>query len=137
MLSALLLGGPFMAVHLSPLWPQFSPLVLTKTMKPIMVFFRSQGIHSIIYLNDILLFHCDLHILHSQTTWVIDCLQALGFTINFPKSSVSPDQLIQFLRLEKRLSPINAPPSGFHDIGHQKGDPPHSPCILSYTPFPR
>lgn len=64
-----------------------------------MTFFRSLGIRSIIYVDDILLFHSDPQTLRSEDLcYRLD--QALNFVVNFQNFSVSLSQLIQFLRCE-------------------------------------
>lgn len=74
-----------------------------KHLKLFIAFFHSQGLRTIIYLNDIRFFHSDPYALRTQTVWVIHWLQNLGFIINFPKSSIFPSQTIQFLRFKVDL----------------------------------
>lgn len=102
MLPELYLARWHLAVHLPSLWAQFGSWCFTKIMKPVMTL-RLQGIRSIIYLNDILLFHLDPHVICTQTSWVIDWLQPLGFLVKFQKSYISPSQRIEFLGFEVDL----------------------------------
>lgn len=74
-----------------------APWCFTKLLKPFLVFFCIHGIHSIVYLDDILLFNADLSDLRTQTHWIMDWLQALGFKINLPKFTLVPSQCVQLL----------------------------------------
>lgn len=94
------LAGPDMAVHLPPLPVTSAPWCFTKVIKPMITFFRSQGIGPIIYLDNILLFQMDPRTLADQASWVMHWLQTLGFVVNIPKSSLMPAQTIKFLGFE-------------------------------------
>ena len=76
-----------------------APRTFTKVLKPVMTLLRSWGVRIIVYIDDMLVLgeSQDQASQHLETLlWV---LQALGFTINWEKSVVTPTQQIEFLGL--------------------------------------
>ena len=74
-----------------------TPRVFTKLLHPVMAHLRSQGLKTIIYLDDILVMHQSKEALCMEVERMSNLLEALGFTINQPKSQTIPAQQIQFL----------------------------------------
>lgn len=74
-----------------------SPFVFTKIMKPVLNTLRSEGILSVIYLDDLLLIEKDFQMCKNNVNEAINLLKSLGFIINYKKSSLIPNQKCQFL----------------------------------------
>ena len=74
-----------------------SPRVFTKLMKPVFAHLRQAGITLIVYLDDFLLISDSSDTLTSQVKHTTDLLTALGYTVNFEKSSLTPTRQITFL----------------------------------------
>lgn len=74
-----------------------APYVFTKLLKPVAQKLRSEGLLSVIYLDDILLIarskcQCLLNVEKTKET-----LESLGFILNFEKSNLIPSQECKFL----------------------------------------
>ena len=74
-----------------------APHVFTKLLRPVMAHLRSQGLQTIIYLDNILVIHQVKTALCQEVDRMCNLLELLGFTINQPKSQTIPVQRIQFL----------------------------------------
>ena len=75
-----------------------APRVFTKLLRPVMAYLRhSQGLRTIVYLDDILVMHQVKTALCQEVDRMCNLLELLGFTINQPKSQTIPVQRIQFL----------------------------------------
>lgn len=74
-----------------------APYVFTKIMKPVVFYLRSQGLLSVIYLDDILCLRhsCEMCLKNISTTQ--NSLENLGFIINKEKSCLIPRQACQYL----------------------------------------
>ena len=67
-----------------------APRVFTKILRPIMGFFRTQGIRGVIYLDDLLIMHQDRQAVYDKLAMVLATLERLGFLVNYPKSQLVP-----------------------------------------------
>ncbi|XP_068671103.1 uncharacterized protein [Montipora foliosa] len=74
-----------------------APRVFTKVMKPVIGKVRSQGIRSVIYLDDMAVLSRSIDQSNLDSQFVIETLQSVGFLINWEKSILKPCQRIQFL----------------------------------------
>ena len=74
-----------------------APRVFTKILRPVIGFLRSNGIRCVIYLDDILIMNQEKDTLMEHTAITVSVLEALGYLINYTKSSLSPQQEITFL----------------------------------------
>ena len=74
-----------------------APRTFTKLLRPVMAHLRSQGLRTIIYLDDMLIMHQDQDSLMQEVEKVVNLLMMLGFTINYAKSQMFPKQQLQFL----------------------------------------
>ena len=74
-----------------------APRTFTKLLRPVMAFLRSQGMRTVIYLDDILVLAENKEDLVLQVHQVTTLLEQLGFTINIQKSSLEPAHLITYL----------------------------------------
>ena len=79
-----------------------APRVFTKILQPIVGFFRSKGIRCVIYLDDLLLLAQIKETVKEHAVTVLTILEALGFLINYMKSSLEPQQEVTFLGFEIR-----------------------------------
>lgn len=77
-----------------------APYIFTKALKPVMAHLRRQGLRVVIYLDDLLIMHQDYNALASLAQEIIELSTALGFSINFDKSSLTPSYLIEYLGVE-------------------------------------
>ena len=66
-------------------------------MKPVIGKVRSQGIRSVIYLDDMAVLSRSIDQSNRDSQFVIETLQSVGFLINWEKSVLKPCQRIQFL----------------------------------------
>ena len=78
-----------------------APRVFTKVMKPVIGKVRSQGIRSVIYLDDMAMLSCSIDQSNLDSQFVIETLQSVGFLINWEKSVLKPSQRLQFLGFTK------------------------------------
>ena len=74
-----------------------APRLFTKVLRPVVGYLRGIGIRCVIYLDDLLLLDQNKERLREHTAIALAVLEALGFLVNYPKSSVTPDQVITFL----------------------------------------
>ena len=74
-----------------------SPYVYTKVMKPVMNTLRSQGILSIIYIDDILITNKSYTRCTNHVRKTINLLEHLGLLINYNKSSLIPSRRCKYL----------------------------------------
>lgn len=74
-----------------------APYVFTKIMKPVVSHLRSQGIQSVIYLDDLFLIGKSHQECQSFVNQTLNLLVKLGFIINYKKSSLSPSTQCKFL----------------------------------------
>ena len=86
-----------------------APRIFTKVLRPVVGYLRGIGIRSVIYLDDLLLLNQKKKSFKEHTVIALEILEALGFLVNYPKSSMTPDQAITFLGFDidstsKRLS---------------------------------
>ena len=65
-----------------------------------------------IYLDDLLLLDQDKERLKEHTAIALAILEALGFLVNYPKSSLSPGQIVTFLGfvIDSRARTLSLPP---------------------------
>ena len=66
-------------------------------MEPVIGKVRSQGIRSVIYLDDMAVLSRSIDQSNLDSQFVIETLQSVGFLINWEKSVLKPCQRIQFL----------------------------------------
>ena len=74
-----------------------APRAFTKVMKHVIGKVRSQGIRSVIYLDDLAVLSRSFDQSNLDSQFVIKTLQSVGFLINWEKSVLKPCQRIQFL----------------------------------------
>lgn len=74
-----------------------APFVFTKLLKPVAQVLRSEGLKSVIYLDDILLLGKTKEICHANIIRTKELLVSLGFIVNVEKSSLNPSQKCKFL----------------------------------------
>lgn len=89
--------GFFYEFNVLPFGLNTAPYVFTKIMRPIFKILRSQGYMSTIYLDDFLLLGDTYQSCLSNVNATVDLLQALGFVINYDKSSLVPNTKCKFL----------------------------------------
>ena len=77
-----------------------APCTFMKLLRPAMAHLWKQGIHSIIYLDDILFMYQSREGLLHQVGLAIQLLESLGFTNNREKSQLTLSQRIQFLGIQ-------------------------------------
>jgi ribonuclease HI len=99
--------GTRYAWHRLPFGLASSPRVFTKVMKPIIAHLRQRGIKLTIYMDDLLCWHKNIQKLKEQLSIIIQCLQDLGFQINFGKSDLEPSQVMDFLGFKVNLLEFN------------------------------
>ena len=76
-----------------------APRVFTKLLKPVAAYLRKRGIRIIVYLDDFLILGSSIEDSKVNTQLTLDLLQWLGFTINWEKSLLVPNQSLTFLGL--------------------------------------
>lgn len=74
-----------------------APRTFTKILRPVVGHLRSRGVRLLIYLDDILLLAESADQAISQTQLMVDLLSDLGFSINFPKSQLTPQRTAEYL----------------------------------------
>ena len=74
-----------------------APRVFTKLLKPVLARLRHQGVHLIMYLDDMLVMAQSREELEKQLQQITSLLELLGFVVNREKSKLVPTQLIQYL----------------------------------------
>ena len=74
-----------------------APRLFTKLLRPVMAFFRKQGILIVVYTDDFLILSHREEVCRNHTQVVIKTLESLGFTINREKCIVEPTHRIEFL----------------------------------------
>lgn len=74
-----------------------APFVFTKLMKPVAQLLRSEGLLSVIYLDDILLIANTKELCQENVTRTREVLESLGFILNIEKSCLNPSQQCKFL----------------------------------------
>ena len=74
-----------------------APRIFTKLMKVPISILRKSGIKIIIYLDDMLIIGSSLEEILKARDTTLFLLEALGFTINQPKSSLTPSHKCEFL----------------------------------------
>ena len=88
-----------------------APLVFTRVMGVIASYAHRRGIRLHIYLDDWLLRALLRSVLLSQTKDILNLCAELGIVVNFPKSSLDPQQVFEFLGTEYRTMPFLCFPS--------------------------
>ena len=81
-------------IYSNAIQPKCGPRLFTKIMKPVVASLRSQGVHLIIYLDDILILASLIETLNRHKKLAISLLESLGFLINYDKSNLTPSQQI-------------------------------------------
>ena len=71
-----------------------APSVFTKLLRPVTGFLRSNEIHYVIYLDDLLIMHQNKKVLLEQMSVAVGLLGAL---ISYPKRQLEPMEVIDFL----------------------------------------
>lgn len=89
--------GKLYEFQVLPFGLNIAPYVFTKIMRPVMEFLRNQGLLSVIYLDDLLLFGNTSSDCKRNYEITQNLLQSLGFTINIKKSVSTPSQTAIFL----------------------------------------
>lgn len=74
-----------------------APRIFTKILKPVFSCLRQQGLCSVYYLDDSLLFGSTVESCLYNVNETTNLLSSLGFTINEDKSQLAPTQCIEFL----------------------------------------
>lgn len=73
------------------------PYIFTKILKPVVSYLRTEGLTSVIYLDDLLCIGRSKSECQHNVQRSMYLLQWLGFLINFSKSILEPSQSCQFL----------------------------------------
>ena len=89
--------GKFYCFQCLPFGLSSAPRIFTKIMKPVIASIRERGIRAMIYLDDILILSRSKEESLDNTSFVINLLESLGFTINYIKSCLIPQTTISFL----------------------------------------
>lgn len=76
-----------------------APRIFTKILKPVYAFFRQLGIRCIYYIDDSLIMNQDYCDCLRETNIIESKLVALGYGINFKKSSLIPTKTLVFFGL--------------------------------------
>ena len=74
-----------------------APRTFTKTLKPVITYFRSLGVRIVVYLDDMLVLEQTREQLVKWRGIILDLLENLGFLINYAKSELEPSQIMRFL----------------------------------------
>ena len=74
-----------------------APRVFSKVLKPVINFIRNKGIKITFYLDDILIIGPSYDSVCNSLSLTLDILCNLGFKINYEKSSLVPNQVINHL----------------------------------------
>ena len=74
-----------------------APMVFTKLLKPVFACLRSQGLKSVIYIDDSYLQAGSYELGFANIEATVQLLLSLGFTINTEKSVLAPTQRLEFL----------------------------------------
>mgnify|MGYP001412616885 CR=1 FL=1 len=74
-----------------------SPLVFTRVVKAVGAFTHSRGIHLLQYLDDWCLTATSPEEASTQTQWLLQLVEYLGFLVNREKSDLTPAQIFQFV----------------------------------------
>ena len=95
-----------------------APRVFTKVLRPVIAYLREKGIRCVIYLDDILIMNQDKESLREDVALVLTLLEALGFLVNYVKSSLSPVQVLVYLgfAVDSRTRELSQPPDKLHQI---------------------
>ena len=60
---------------------------------------RSLGVKLMVYIDDILVAAPSVAVANAHTKIVLELLQSLGFVINWKKSKLEPEQMLEYLGL--------------------------------------
>jgi len=95
-----------------------APRVFTKVLRPVITYLREKGIRCVIYLDDILIMNQDKETLREDVALALTLLEALGFLVNYVKSSLSPVQVLVYLGLviDSRTRELSLHPDKLHQI---------------------
>ena len=98
-----------------------SPLRIHKIAKKPLSLLRIHGIKIIAYLDDMLLAAPSKPLLEEQVNMTISLIQALGFRVNWDKSLIIPQQILEFLGIEVNSveMTLRIPQSTIHKIKTQ------------------
>ena len=101
-----------------PLGLSTAPRVFTKVLRPVIAYLREKGIRCVIYLDDILIMNPDKESLREDVALALTLLEALGFLVNYVKSSLSPVQVLVYLgfAVDSRTRELSQPPDKLHQI---------------------
>lgn len=72
-------------------------LLYTKLLKPVVAYFRINGILCVCYLDDLLVIAPSAELCKEQVKRIIEFLSKLGFIVNLEKSQLVPSQNIRYL----------------------------------------
>ena len=81
------------------------PFLFTSLLRPVIAYFRKEGIRIHAYLDDFIILSSNYKKAKTDTHFVVSELQMLGFKINFKKSELNPTQNILFLGLQWNSHP--------------------------------
>ena len=76
-----------------------APRLFTKIMKVPIAVLREGGVIIIVYIDDILIIGESFEKCKADTIWAVELLQSLGYVVNFPKSVLTPTQILEHLGL--------------------------------------
>ena len=74
-----------------------APKVFMKLLKPVLAILRSAGVHCAIHLDDLIVLRQSQTLLIQQKSTVLWLFQRLGFQINWDKSLLIPQQILELL----------------------------------------
>ena len=74
-----------------------APYVFIKLLRPVIAHFRKKGGKIMIYIDDILIMASNPEAASKLVSEVLKLLQNLGFIINWEKSILSPQQILEYL----------------------------------------
>ena len=80
-----------------------APRVFTKVILPVGQSAHRQAVCLVQYLDDWLLRSPDMLLLARQTSWLLDVIRRVGFTLNVPKSQLVPTQRLTHIGVEYQL----------------------------------
>ena len=86
-------------LHCVTIWIVIAPFIFIKCLRPVVKFWRQQGIKIVLYLDDGFVFALTKHECLTVSETIQKSLSEFGFLINFEKSIFYPTQNVDFVGL--------------------------------------